>query len=346
MNAPIPIALIGTGFSASIYVEALRLVPQLQLVTIVGRELGKAKILAEKAGISHHTDDIASVLRSNKISGVILAVPPFIQPSLAIEAFHQRKHVLCEKPLALTPKEAEDVLAAWKTSDCIGMTNFCYRLIPEIVELKKRIRLGDCGDLQSLQVDWVLSSRLNRTLTYNWKTQKELGGGVLLNYGVHVIDYLFHDQPDVAVGCATRKVHIKTRPDTEGNERQATADEVVTALFRLENSITAVMHLSLVTTPPTGHRIVARGSAGTLEVHNPDPRSPAGPFCLYRHDDTGNGERELLLAGAAQESTMANLFKRVLDNYAESIRDNVQIGPSIADGARASRLVCDIECAA
>lgn len=320
--------------------------PQLQLVTIVGKELGKAKILAEKAGILQYSDDIASVLSSNKISGVILAVPPFVQPSLAIEAFNNRKHVLCEKPLALTTKEAEEVSTAWKTSGCIGMTNFCYRLLPEIVELKKRIRLGDCGDLQSLQVDWVLSSRLNRTLTYNWKTQKELGGGVLQNYGVHVIDYLFHDQSDVSVGCATRRVHIKTRLDTEGKERQATADEVLTALFRLENSTTVVMHISLVTTPPTGHRIVARGSAGTLELHNPDPRSPAGPFSLYRYLGSNNGDRELLLTGAMQESTMAYMFKRVLDSYFVSIRDNVQTGPSIADGVRASRFVGAIEYAA
>lgn len=320
--------------------------PQLQLVTIAGRQLGRAKILAEKAGISHYTDDIASVLKSNKIAGVILAVPPFVQPSLAIDAFHNRKHVLCEKPLALTPKEAADILTAWKTSGCIGMTNFCYRLIPEIIELKKRLRQGECGDLQSLQVDWVLSSRLNRSLTYNWKTQKELGGGVLQNYGVHVIDYLFHDHSNVTVGCATKKVYIETRPNTEGNEQRATADEIVTALFRLEDSVTAVMHLSLVTMPPVGHRIVARGSAGTLEVHNPDPRSHAGPFRLYRLGATGNGGRELLSTGAAQESAMANLFKRVLDNYAESIRGNVQIGPSIADGVKASGLVSAIEYAA
>lgn len=346
MSEPIPVALVGTGYAASVYVDALRNTPALRLVSIVGRELHKAKGMAEIAGIPHFTDDVSSVLTAKNIAGVILAVPPFLQPPLAVKAFLNRKHVLCEKPLAISLDDAEGVFRAWSESGCIGLTNFCYRMIPELVELKRRVQLGECGDLQSIQVEWVLSSRLNRSLTYNWKNQKDLGGGALQNYGVHVVDYLFHDRSDVTVGCATKSVYVKTRPDAAGREYPATADENVTALFRVGNSASATMHLSLVTTPPVGHRIVMRGSAGTLELHNPDPRSPAGPFYLYRHDDTGNGDMRLLQAGSSQESTMTNLFKRILDSFIESVRAGVHMGPTIADGVNASRLVDGIERAA
>lgn len=343
MNGTIPIALVGTGFAASVYAEALRLVPRLQLVLVVGRDLKKAASVAESGGASGYTDDVAGALGSAEVAGVILAVPPSIQPSLAVKAFGNGKHVLCEKPLGATLAEAEAVHAAWRRSGRVGIVNFCYRLVPEIDELRRRVASGECGDLQSLHVDWVLSSRLDRSLTHHWKNQKELGGGVLQNYGTHVMDYLFHDRQDVEVCCATGKTYVKTRPDPAGVSRKATADEVATVLFRFRDSTTAVVHLSVVTTPSTGHRIVFRGSAGTLEVVNPDPRSPGGPFNLYRHIGDGVATRDLLSTGSPRESTMARLFARVLGRFSESMVNDSQEGPSIEDGLKVARLVDRID---
>lgn len=322
--------------------EALRGALGVRLVSIAGRTTDKAAALATAAGVEGYTDDAVGLIRSKEVAAVILAVPPYVQPSLAVEAFRGGKHVLCEKPLAATLAPATEVHDSWKRSGCVGMVNFCYRLIPRIVEFKQRIRAGECGDLQSLHVEWVLSSRLSRALGYHWKNQKELGGGVLRNYGAHVIDYLFHDDPDVEVRGAIMNVHVKTRSDANGVERQATADETVTALFRMRGSVSVSVHLSVVTKPPIGHRIVARGSAGTLEVCNPDPCSPAGPF---RVRFTGDGEsvRESPDPVIASDATMAGLFKRVLDRFSESMREGRHARPSIEDGLRVASLVDVVE---
>lgn len=343
LNEPIRVALVGTGFAASTYAQALRHVPGLQLALVVGKDVKKAASFAESVGISAYTDDVAVALGSAKVAGVILAVPPAIQPPLAVKAFENGKHVLCEKPLGTTLAEAEAVTAAWKRSGCVGMVNFCYRLVPEIEALKDRAESGECGDLQSVHVDWVLSSRLDRSLSYHWKNQRELGGGVLQIYGTHVMDYLFHDRGDVKACCATRKTYVESRPDAAGVSQKATADEVTTVLFRFRNSIPVVVHLSLVTRPSMGHRIVVRGSAGTLEAINPDPISPGGPFYLYRHVEDDVPGRSLLSMGSREESTMPHLFSRVLCRFSEGIVTASQKNPSIEDGLKVARLVNEID---
>jgi len=345
VTASIPVGLIGTGFAASVYAEALRGVVGLRLVSVAGREAAKASALATTAGADGYTDDTASLMKSKEIDAVILAVPPHAQPHLAMEAFRNGKHVLCEKPLAVALSDAMAVHDAWKRSGRIGMVNFCYRLIPQIAEFKRRIAAGECGELQSLHVEWVLSSRLNRKLTYHWKNQNELGGGALRNYGTHVIDYLFHDEPDVEVCGAVKHVHVKTRPDSNGVEWPATADETVTVLFRMRGSVSATMHLSLVTTPASGHRIIARGSTGTLEVCNPDPRSPAGPFRL-RFLTGAESEHEPVGLVTTCEATTAGMFGRVLTGFYESMQNGRTCGLSVEDALRAARLVDTIERAA
>jgi len=343
LSTPIPVALIGTGFAASVYAEAIRHVGGLRLVKIAGRDRAKGLVLARSTGVNQFEDDISGVLMSDDIAAVVLAVPPFVQPMLAIEAFRNGKHVLCEKPLATDCSGAEQIFAAWRTSRRVGMVNFCYRMIPEMVELKRLVKSGECGDLQSLHVEWVLSSRLNRSLTQHWKNQKAQGGGALQSYGTHVIDYLFHDAPGVTVCGASRSVYIKTRPDTGGSERLSTGDEVSTVLFKTDDGVSAVMHLSLVTVPAIGHRIVARGSSATLELCNADPRSPAGPFFLYRTDAGNNADRRLLMQGIESQATMSALFTRVLGRFADNIQKGTQTGPSIADGLKVARLVSDID---
>lgn len=343
LSATIPIAVIGTGNAASIYLKALRQTSTLKLAAVGGRDLAKAKVLANKNGIDFITDNFADIVKLNEIPAVILAVPPYIQPLLAIEAFRHGKHVLCEKPLAATLKDAEDICRAWKDSGRIGNINFCYRLIPEIAQFKRLLRSGVCGELHSLNIEWVLSTRLNKSLTYNWKNQRELGGGVLQNYGVHVLDYLFHDETDIAVCCAAKKTYVPTRPDASGNERAVSADEVFTGQFQLNGTVSVIIHLSLVSRPPVGHRILARGASGTLEVSNLNYDSPGGPFSLYRDGDvvaSAYGKKD---EGLDRDTRMINLFKRSLDAYAESMNTRQPVGPTIEDGLRAARLIETID---
>src|SRR5205085_11925657 len=134
-------------------------------------------------------------------------------------------------PLAVAVPEAESIERAWRAAGTVGMVNFCFRLIPEFEAFGQRLREGVCGELNLIRAEWVLGSRLDATLPHGWKSDAGCGGGVLQTFGSHVIDYLFHDQPEVEVVAARRNTLVARRPDASGALQTATADETATLLF-------------------------------------------------------------------------------------------------------------------
>ena len=174
--------------------------------------------------------------------------------------------------------DAERIEAAWKAGGTVGMVNFCYRLIPEIAAFRSQLDAGRCGVVSLIRAEWVLSSRLDPTLPHGWRSDRDAGGGVLQNFGSHVLDYLFHDRDDVRViGASLRTLH-PSRPDELGVPARVTGEETATVLLELPGPVAVTIHLSTVSRPAAGHRLMARGSLGTIEVWNDMTGSAAGPF--------------------------------------------------------------------
>lgn len=309
---------------------------------VAGRDLERTRRWAKSAGVGKYTTRVDEVLGSTMVDAVVLAVPPRAQPELAVRAFGEGKHVLCEKPLAVSMAAGRRVVEAWRKSGRVGMVNFCYRLVPEIHALKSRLAAGEVGHVQSIHVDWILSSRLDGSLTQHWKGREEEGGGVLQNYGSHVLDYLLHDASNISCHGAKRDIFIKTRPDARGLQQFSTGDEVASVIYGLGADTVALIHLSLVSLPALGHRIVARGSLGTLEVLNSNSSFPGGPFRLRRYlngvrAESSTNDRECDSYG------LSSLFARVARRFVESIRTGERIGPTVECGLRVVERIHEIQ---
>ena len=335
----IRVGVIGTGYGARVHVPVLQKMSGVKVVGLVGKQHEKTCAIAKEAGIPWSPASAKDLIQSSDVDAITMAVPPTEQPDLAVFAFENGKHVLCEKPLAVTPEGARRIADAWKRSGRIGMVDFCYRLVPEFVQFKTLLAQGVCGRIHSILAEWILSNRLNQSLTFHWKGQEELGGGVLQNFGVHVLDYLFHDSKAVNLLGAKRDVFVPQRNDDQGKVHRSTGDEVATGLYESDGGVAVMVHLSLVSAPPLGHRVTARGSKATLEISNLNPESPAGPFSLWLYDNSGN-RHCLSLAEDWKTSGMTDLFSRVATQFIQAIHgNNGEAEPSIACGVRACELV-------
>jgi predicted dehydrogenase len=305
---------------------------------LVGRQPEKARQIANAASIPWVPSSARDLIKSSEIDAISLAVPPAEQPDLAVLAFEHGKHVLCEKPLAVLVRDARRIADAWKSSGRIGMINFGYRLIPEFVQFKALLREAVCGQVHSICAEWILSTRLDRSLTFHWKGQEDSGGGVLQNFGVHVLDYLFHDSKSVELLGAKRHIFIPERPDSLGRTHHSTGDEIATALYSMDGSTAVMIHMSLVSAPPLGHRLTARGSQGVLELSNLNSNSPAGPFSLRLFHANGINE-SLTVTSGNRACGMVDIFVRVAERFVNAIRGSDEIPlPSIACGLRACEL--------
>lgn len=303
-------AIIGTGNAARMHADAIAAGGgPLALAAVAGRDRSAAEKLAAARGRDVRVMSADEAVRSPDIDAVILALPASVQPALAVAAFNAGKHVLCEKPLAPSLKEAEGVRDAWKSAGTVGMVNFCYRFIPEIAEFRRALETGECGELSWIAVEWAVPSRLDPALPFSWKSDASMGGGALRNFASHIFDYLLRGR-DVAVAAAWQRKLTPMRGDRKGVARDATGDEVLTVTFDAAGWCPVVVHVSLVTQPALGHRLTARGTKRTITttVH-PTPEY------------------------------LSTLFETMAARFASAISGSGASRPDLDDGVAAARLV-------
>ncbi len=258
------IVIIGAGPAAKLHYHTSKRVDGMQVIGVVGRDQKQTEAISGELEIGYRWASVNDVLLDDDVDGVVLAIPPFEIAKVAVAAFAARKHVLSEKPLGIGVDQAQQVAAAWEQSRCVGMINYCYRHHPLLRKFRQLIDERIFGDLNLLNIRWTLPTRLNTNLTDHWKGRRELGGGVLQNYGVHLLDYLFSGDPDVKCLSAVQRRVFKHRPNIEGKLVESTGDESTTVLIDWKE-VPVQIHLSLVTKVGAGLQMRAEGTKGTFE---------------------------------------------------------------------------------
>jgi predicted dehydrogenase len=120
------------------------------------------------------------------IDAVLVAVPHRHSREICIAALHSGKHVLCEKPLGLSVRESDEILAAVRPGQVLAV-GFNYRFYPGIQLARKLLQQGQIGELTHVRA--ALGHGARPGYEREWKTSKlECGGGALLDPGIHMLD--------------------------------------------------------------------------------------------------------------------------------------------------------------
>lgn len=170
-NAP-KVALIGGGFIGPVHAEALRRIG-VQVAGLLDITPEKARPQAEKLGIPKVYATIEEVLADPEIGAVHLASPNDIHYKHAKMALEAGKHVLCEKPLAVSSKESAELakLAASRPKQAAGV-NYNLRFYPLAQEMRQRVASGALGRILSVTgsytQDWLLLAD-----DYNWRVEPD-----------------------------------------------------------------------------------------------------------------------------------------------------------------------------
>jgi predicted dehydrogenase len=124
--------LLGTGYwAAETHATALAAHPEAELVAVWGRDPAKAGVLAERFGLRAYPDVDALL---DAVDAVAVALPPHVQAPLAARAARAGRHLLLDKPLALTVADADDVVAATRETDVASLVFFTSRFDPVVAE--------------------------------------------------------------------------------------------------------------------------------------------------------------------------------------------------------------------
>jgi predicted dehydrogenase len=215
------VGVAGTGFIGPVHVEAVRRLGH-RVVGVLGSTPRKGRAAADALGVPTAYESFDDLLADPAVEVVHLATPNRDHFDQCRKALAAGKHVVCEKPLAMTGGEtAELVRLAAANPHLVTAVNYNVRFYPLCLEARERVRSGQVGEVfhvtGSYLQDWLLSPE-----DFNWRVLAEHGGELraVADIGTHWLDLVtFITGLEVEAVCADlRTVHpVRHRP-TGGSE--------------------------------------------------------------------------------------------------------------------------------
>ncbi|MEO8135533.1 MAG: Gfo/Idh/MocA family oxidoreductase [Betaproteobacteria bacterium] len=156
----IKVALAGAGAFGIKHLEGIANIDDVEVISLVGREVGKTREVADKFGIGHVTDDLADSLAIAEVDAVILCTPTGMHAEQGIACLRAGKHVQIEIPLADTLAGAEAVAALQKSTGKVAMCGHTRRFNPSHQYVHKKIAAGEFN-IQQMDVQTYFFRRTN-----------------------------------------------------------------------------------------------------------------------------------------------------------------------------------------
>ena len=180
------IAYIGCGGIAQTHLAALKTMPDVEVVAGVDNDTDRFAVMQEKWGVNKLYKDWPTMLKEIQPDGVVVCTPNGVHSQPAIDSANAGAHVMVEKPMALDPKQCQQMIEASKKAGKKLAVGFQYRYHPSTEFLTRARDAGEFGNVM-----FVKCQALRRRGIPNWGVfgRKELqGGGPLIDIGVHVIE--------------------------------------------------------------------------------------------------------------------------------------------------------------
>jgi predicted dehydrogenase len=181
------IGIIGAGGISEQHLEAINLEPRVTAAAIADVSLETARLRASRHQIPAVYSDYREMLQREEMDAVIVCVPNFLHAPVTLAALASGKHVLCEKPMAVTVEQAESMAEMAKRTGNVLMVAQNNRFRSHSQLLKQLMEQERLGQVYHVKTGWV--RRKGVPGWGSWFTRQELsGGGALIDIGVHVLD--------------------------------------------------------------------------------------------------------------------------------------------------------------
>lgn len=246
------VGIVGTAFGKS-RCQMLAETPEATLTVVCGRDAERTRAVAERYGASAETD-WSAMLRRDDVDVVAVYTSTDLHGPIATAAAQAGKHVIVSKPTAVRLDEARAMLAAAKHAGTELVVEFDTRYQAGPYRIHKAIAEGRLGRLiQGEYANKCLRGQEYYDEGSGWRGRAEMGGGCLLNQGVHAIDHLLWYQGAVE--------GVFALSDTFTHDIEA--EDAASAVIRFANG--SIANLTVTTTFASGLPAGRYGGGGTLK---------------------------------------------------------------------------------
>jgi predicted dehydrogenase len=343
-EAPMQVAVVGTGFGQKVHIPGLQAHHRTEVVAVYHRDLAKAKAIAADHGIPEAYDSVEAIAALPQVQAVTLATPPALHYPMAQTILGANKHLLLEKPTALSAQQAQELADLARDRQVIATMDFEFRFVPQWQRLSELLAENYVGTLRLVKIDWTVPGRADPSRPWNWYAQKEQGGGALGAFASHSFDYITWLFGPVQRLCARLSTAIPQRPDPASGElKPVDADDTCSLLLELANGTPCQVAISSVTYGGRGHWVEVYGDRGTLVLGSDNLKDYVHGFRLWGSQG-GAPLEELPIPDRLQFPTTypdgrIAPFVRVVDHWVNNIDRGQATAPSIVEGVASQRLM-------
>jgi predicted dehydrogenase len=213
------VGIIGCGnVSLNVIVPAILATDSVEIACIADTSPERLQSVAERASLGNDstTNDWRALIARSDVQAIIVATPQQVRPEISIAAVEAGKHLLCEKPLAIAPIDAQRMVNAAHSNGVIFATVHNYVFFPVYKALKEIVDEGEIGDLETVTLNFlgVEDRPGNTNYRPRWRHDaRESGGGVLMDmlHAVYLADWFF------GAHSTAVDAYIDRRRDAEGD---------------------------------------------------------------------------------------------------------------------------------
>lgn len=181
-------AIVGTGFIGPAHLEALRRLPNIEVIALCEVNIDLAREKAAMLGIPN-AYTFEEMLKNPEIDVVHICTPNFLHFSQSKAVLQAGKHVVCEKPLATKIEEAEELVALAKEKGLVNAVHFNLRYYPMVRQMKTMRESGQLGEIYSVMGSYLQDWLFLQT-DYNWRLEPDKSGDsrAIADIGSHLLD--------------------------------------------------------------------------------------------------------------------------------------------------------------
>jgi D-xylose 1-dehydrogenase (NADP+, D-xylono-1,5-lactone-forming) len=283
---------------------------QAKIVAIASRG-EKASAVAEKFSIPYYYESYEELLINQEVEAVYIPLPNHLHKQWVVEAAKYGKHILVEKPAALTAEETQEMVRVCQENNVKFMEAFMYQFHPQHQRVKELIASDEIGEIKYMRASFSFFLEERKE---NIRMNKEMGGGSIYDVGcycIHAIRNLLESEP------VTVKAFAELDPQTG-------IDLSAIVYMKLENGINCVFDCSFDMSFRQEYEIV--GTKGRITVPH-----------AYRPDVVGHDT--VIHIGGRSEIVPGDQYKLQIDHFSKAILEDFQPSFSVENTLQNMRVI-------
>lgn len=275
MKEKVRIGFIGTGFARTVQIPSFLACENVEIASVASYSLANAEKTAKEFNIPHFTDDWRETVKHENVDLVCITTPPALHFEQTLAALENGKHVLCEKPMAMTVQEAREMTAKANEKGILALIDFELRFQQGRQKALEMIRSGEIGKIRHAKYNFRAPQRGDANLPWNWWSEKTQGGGALGAVGTHLIDsFNFFLGTEISSVFCQLQTHVKQRKDPKTDEmREVSTDDEALLILRFAeneytNDATGIISVSMLEQPKYQNTLEFFGEKGAIRIEH------------------------------------------------------------------------------